>query len=643
MRTFVKCIAAIGVVMVVALYTAPAAHAQCGTPVASAQTQDGYYQFKGLHATDAVTGKIYLWHNPAFGSGATNVVCTVAGAESAGGPCQPSAGTAADEFVTVNGDWSNPGFIGCPNSQGIGDAPNVVVMAADMLPNTPDHHAKVIVASVGQDSAGGFSFDFAQDYDPSTGLFAPALATDLSGPQITKIENIDPINQRADVSFLIRNDTALAALHDDCVPAGKLFTGTCTDYPNIGRPVLDGYALYRAAGQSCAAGPMNSSPGTSGSPWTRVSVPEITTLTYPIQNVAFKLLQEPFDSQVVPLSCTYYALSLKLGGASPGEAGSPLSIVSNNVKLTTADQDHDGIPDPVDNCPTVYNPTQADTDVGGGDGVGDACDNCPTVANAKQEDTDAGGGDGVGDACDNCAKVYNPSQADTDVGGGDGVGDACDNCVNVANPDQADTELGGGDGVGDACDNCPTVYNPPTVPGGPQLDSDVDGVGDACDNCPTVANPSQANSDTDTLGDACDNCPTVANPPTVPGGPQLDSDGDGLGDACDPCPFVIGTLCVDIVTDVRISFTSRLGKGSGTVSWRSTLEADRIGYNVVVYDGKGNRLQQNTSLIRCTECTTGLGATYSFIVPKHKSGHNIFVEAVRSDLNFKTYGPAVRQ
>jgi hypothetical protein len=49
---------------------------------------------------------------------------------------------------------------------------------------------------------------------------------------------------------------------------------------------------------------------------------------------------------------------------------------------------------PVDNCPAVYNPTQADTD---GDGVGDACDNCTLVPNPTQLDSD---GDGYGNACD---------------------------------------------------------------------------------------------------------------------------------------------------------------------------------------------------------------------------------------------------
>lgn len=53
------------------------------------------------------------------------------------------------------------------------------------------------------------------------------------------------------------------------------------------------------------------------------------------------------------------------------------------------DQDHDGIPDCVDNCPTVPNPDQRDRDC---DGVGDACDDCPTIPDPKQIGTDAGGG-----------------------------------------------------------------------------------------------------------------------------------------------------------------------------------------------------------------------------------------------------------
>jgi len=193
----------------------------------------------------------------------------------------------------------------------------------------------------------------------------------------------------------------------------------------------------------------------------------------------------------------------------------------------------DGVYDFIDNCATVENPDQADSDE---DGVGDLCDNCtPTVAehncywhdcaNPDQADAD---GDGVGDACDNCPAVYNPEQEDMDgdlIGDacdpdkdGDGTADATDNCLDWYNPDQDDADS---DGLGDACDNCPTVANVS------QADVDEDWVGDACDNCLTVYNPWQDDDDGDGVGNECDNCPTVPN------ADQADSDSNGIGDACE--------------------------------------------------------------------------------------------------------------
>ncbi len=77
----------------------------------------------------------------------------------------------------------------------------------------------------------------------------------------------------------------------------------------------------------------------------------------------------------------------------------------------TLDSDGDGVPDAVDNCPSVANPDQTNTDADGPPfGGGDACD--------PDDDND-----GFNDASDNCRLVPNPDQADSD---GDGIGDACD-------------------------------------------------------------------------------------------------------------------------------------------------------------------------------------------------------------------------
>ncbi len=113
------------------------------------------------------------------------------------------------------------------------------------------------------------------------------------------------------------------------------------------------------------------------------------------------------------------------------------------------DLDGDWIDDGVDNCLSLYNPSQQDSDT---DSLGDACDNCPLDDNEDQTNSDA---DRVGDACDNCLYVDNDDQSDID---GDDVGDACDNCATIANFDQTDSNS---DGFGDVC-----TFVEPAYPGG---------------------------------------------------------------------------------------------------------------------------------------------------------------------------------
>ena len=134
--------------------------------------------------------------------------------------------------------------------------------------------------------------------------------------------------------------------------------------------------------------------------------------------------------------------------------------------------------------------------------------------------------------------------------------------------------------------------------------------------------------------------------------PDEDGDGsvecsaacDAAGSPCDNCPPPPGPCAcfVQQVSDIVIDFKSPAGKGSGLLEWTTSAELDILGFNVVEFDGT-NRVAINRALIPCQECSTGLGAFYTFIIPKHKSGHGIFIEMLHLNGSVQAYGPASKR
>lgn len=242
----------------------------------------------------------------------------------------------------------------------------------------------------------------------------------------------------------------------------------------------------------------------------------------------------------------------------------------------STDVDDDNVISCFDNCPSVDNTNQADSD---NDGQGNACDACvwPTPNNygaSCESPTNACGQLATGTVqCDGSCSGIMPVAEDTDS---DGTMDCSDSCPQDANKVAAwicgcgiaDTDTDG-DGTADCTDQCEqdAAKTAPGTCGCGIADTDTDGDGtlDCTDQCeqdaaktaPGVCGCGQSDMDSDGDGtaDCSDSCSADAEKTTAwicgCGESEVDSDTDGTPDCTDECDDSVdsdedGTMdCVD--------------------------------------------------------------------------------------------------
>ena len=211
-----------------------------------------------------------------------------------------------------------------------------------------------------------------------------------------------------------------------------------------------------------------------------------------------------------------YSGSMTHDGTSITSTGGRDAFIWSFDPAALKDTDSDSIVDVDDNCPTVSNPTQANTDM---DDKGDACDS---------DDDNDGLTDNFPDLCPRGGEFNWTSMQDTSnpSASTDWDNDGCKDDVEDLDDDN--------DQVLDVDDICPyTSYDPPRPTWISDSSNDLDG--DGCRD-----SDEDVDDDADGFDDVEDDCPTTPGTSSLGTTGCLDSDSDGWSDTYDDCPNEAG-------------------------------------------------------------------------------------------------------
>jgi uncharacterized repeat protein (TIGR01451 family) len=173
------------------------------------------------------------------------------------------------------------------------------------------------------------------------------------------------------VVFAVAGGAFADSLQNDVVAGGN-------DTITVGGSTTISYWIHRTGGDGC-----NASDGSAA----------VASLAVPagVSATTTTLTFTACDSLLLPVtfsSCTAgdYPITASISDSGGGSYGTSEANFTLHVTGAGApDGDHDCVPDASDNCPSVFNPGQANAD---GDGLGDACDNnsfAPVVGTAAAD------------------------------------------------------------------------------------------------------------------------------------------------------------------------------------------------------------------------------------------------------------------